>query len=49
MKTAEEKELISYLEIPRGRSSLTKIDVVLEDRIRAFKRAKRIRRFSLVK
>ena len=49
MKTSLEKEIITYFEIPRGRSTLTKIDVVLENRIRAFRRAKRIRRFSLVR
>lgn len=46
MKTLQEKEIITYIETPRGYSSPVKIDVVMEERIRAFRRAKQIRRFS---
>lgn len=49
MKTAQEKELITYIETPRGLSSPVKLDTLLEERIRAFKRAKQIRRFSFSK
>lgn len=49
MKTTQEKELITYIETPRTRAALTKIDSVLEERIRAFKRARTIRRFSFMK
>lgn len=49
MKTPQEKELITYIETPRGSSSPVKLDTVLQERIRAFKRAKQIRRFSFSK
>lgn len=49
MKTLAEKELITYIETPRGASAPVKLDAVLQERIRAFKRAKQIRRFSFSK
>lgn len=49
MKTKQPLEIINYIELPRKRSSLVKIDEVLEERIRAFKRAKQIRRFTFTK
>lgn len=49
MKTSADKELITYIETPRAASSPVKLDAVLQERIRAFKRAKAIRRFSFSK
>jgi len=49
MKTAQEKELITYIGTQRGSTSPVKLDALLEERIRAFKRAKQIRRFSFLK
>ncbi len=49
MKTATNYELINYIEIPRRTSDPVKIDVILEERMRAFMRAKRIRRLTFFK
>ena len=49
MKTAQEKEIITCIETPRGTTSPVRLDTVLEERIRAFRRAKQIRRFSFSK
>jgi len=49
MKTAQEKEIITYIQTPRGLTAPVRLDTVLEERIRAFKRAKQIRRFSFLK
>lgn len=35
-----------YIEIPRSHKNLTKIDMILEERMRAFVRARRVRRFT---
>lgn len=35
-----------YIEIPRSRKNLTKIDTILEERMRTFVRARRVRRFT---
>lgn len=49
MKTTDEFELITYIETPRRFSGPVKIDVILEARMRAFLRAKRVRRWMLAK
>ena len=49
MKTSQDKEIISYIETPGGFTAPVKLDTVLEERIRAFRRAKQIRRFSFSK
>lgn len=49
MKTAKEFGPIDYIQIPRRTSEPVKIDVILEERMRAFLRARRIRRFTFVK
>lgn len=47
MKTPEEKPaLIEYIETPRQCKTPIKIDAILEARLRAFKRAARVRKFS---
>ncbi len=45
MKTRNEFELISYIETPRRNSQPVKIDVILEARMRAFMRTRRVRRW----
>lgn len=45
MKIPQEKEIITYIETPRGSAAPVRLHTVLEERIRAFKRAKQIRRF----
>ena len=50
MKTTQEHELITYIETPRRHCDVpVKIDDTLEARMRAFIKARRIRRFMLVK
>lgn len=50
MKTAQTNELITYIEIPRQHCNVpVKIDEILEARMRAFMKARRIRRFTFVK
>ena len=49
MKTAQEKEIITYIETPLSTTSPVRLDTVLEERIRAFRRAKQIRHFSFSK
>lgn len=46
MKTLETND---YIETPRHNGSLIKIDEILEARMRAFLRARRIRRFTFLK
>ena len=47
MKTVEEKSvLIEYIETPRQCNAPIKIDAILEARLKAFKRAARVRKFS---
>lgn len=48
MKTAQEHELITYIETPRRHCDVpVKIDKILHARMRAFMRARRVRRFTL--
>lgn len=49
MKTAKIFEEVMYIETPRKRGTPVKIDQILEDRMRAFMRARRVRRFTFVK
>lgn len=49
MKTAKTKEIITYIETPRHCDVPIKIDEILQARMRAFMKARRIRRFTLVK
>ena len=49
MKTAQTRELITYIETPRQSGAPVKIDEILQARMRAFTKARRIRRFTLVK
>jgi len=49
MKTAQPSEIITYIETPRHCDSPVKIDEILEARMRAFVKARRIRRFRLAK
>ena len=49
MKTAHEIELITYIETPRRFTEPVKIDVILEARMKAFLRAKRVRRWMSAK
>ena len=45
MKTANQIEFTNYIETPRYQSRPIKIDIILEARMRAFLRAKRVRRW----
>ena len=49
MKTTNEIELITYIETPRRTTEPVKIDAILEARMRAFLRAKRVRQWMLTK
>lgn len=49
MKTLEVTPLIKYIETPRYRKAPVRIDAVLEARMQAFMRARRIKRFTFVK
>jgi len=49
MKTAKIFEEVMYIETPRQQSGPVKIDQILEARMRAFMRARRVRRFTFVK
>ena len=49
MKTAQTNELITYIETPRHCDVPVKIDEITEARMRAFVKARRIRRFTLAK
>jgi len=49
MKTANQIELITYIETPRRRDQPVKIDVILEARMKAFLRARRVRRWMSAK
>lgn len=48
MKTTQEKEIIPFIQTPRTQSAPVKIDVVLAERIRAF-RIKLARRSGAVR
>lgn len=49
MKTTNGIELITYIETPRRTSAPIKIDAILEARMKAFLRAKRIQRWMAAK
>ena len=49
MKTADGIDLITYIETPMRTSVPIKIDAILEARMKAFLRAKRINRWISVK
>jgi len=49
MKTAQTNEIITYIETPRHCGVPVKIDTILAARMQAFMKARRIRRFTLVK
>jgi hypothetical protein len=49
MKTTNGIELITYIETPRRCNNPVKIDVILEARMKAFLRAKRIKRWMASK
>jgi len=49
MKTAVEIPLIEYIETPRHCVAPVKIDAILEARLQAFKRARRVKRFTFMK
>jgi hypothetical protein len=49
MKTIETSPIIEYIETPRHCDAPVKIDAILEARMRAFMRARRIKRFTFVK
>ena len=46
MDLTSDKEPIRYIEIPRHAAKPVSIDAVLEQRMKAFLRARRLRRFS---
>lgn len=47
--TVEQPVLIDYIETPRQCNSPIKIEEILEARLQAFKRAKRVRKFTFTK
>lgn len=47
MERSAEKTFITYIETPRQISRPLPIDVLLEQRMKAFMRARRMRRFNL--
>lgn len=49
MKTQNTFADITYIETPRRSASPIKIDAILEARMRAFLRARRVRRYSFLK
>ncbi len=49
MKTTQSQEPFAYIETPRSRNMPTKIDEILEARMRAFMKARRVRRFTFAK
>lgn len=49
MKHSIQPELYGYIEIPRTKTLPTRIDTILEERMKAFLRARRIRRFTFNK
>jgi hypothetical protein len=49
MKTMSVFEETSYIELPRRSKGPVKIDAILEARMRAFLRARRVRRFTFMK
>lgn len=49
MKTLRTLEQPEYIETPRRCTSPTKIDEILEARLQAFLRARRVKRFTFVR
>lgn len=49
MKHSIQTELYGYIEIPRTNTAPTRIDAILEERMRTFMKARRIRRFTFSK
>lgn len=49
MKTARKLPTIEYIETPRFHQGPVKIDAILEARMRAFMRARRVKRFTFGK
>jgi hypothetical protein len=49
MKTKKTPEAANYIETPRQCNAPVKIDEILEARMRAFMRARRVKRFTFVK
>jgi hypothetical protein len=46
MKSVLSSDAFDYIETPRRSGSLTKIDEILEERMRAFMKARRLKRFT---
>lgn len=46
MKTSQEIEFISYIETPRYTEAPVRIDLILEARMKAFLRARQVRRLT---
>jgi len=46
MKDPQRQNTVEYIEIPRQHSSLTRIDTILEQRLRTFIKARRIKRLG---
>lgn len=49
MQTTQHTENNTYIETPRQHSAPVKIDEILEARLKAFMKARRIRRFTFLK
>lgn len=49
MKHSISTELYGYIEIPRTKTAPTRIDSILEERMKAFIKARRVRRFTFSK
>ena len=49
MKHKTSVELYGYIEIPRSQTVPTRIDAILEERMKAFMKARRVRRFTFNK
>ena len=49
MKHMSQSEVYDYIEIPRTKTAPTRIDTILEERMKAFLKARRIRRFTFTK
>lgn len=49
MQTTQQIDINTYIETPRQQGTLVKIDEILEARLKAFMKARRIRRFTFLK
>lgn len=47
MKVTNDMELITYIETPRRATEPVRIDAIMEARMKAFLRAKRVRRWMI--